>query len=293
VVTAAEKDGIVPVRTSGTILRLEVGLRRKAVAAAVVCLISAPVYAQWTTYPTAGIPRTPDGRPNMNAPAPKDRDGRPDLSGLWGAEKTRPCPPNGCDDMQISEQFLDIGWHVPGGLPYQPWAAELADRRTRDVRKDDPQGQCLPTGIIRMHTTPLFRKIVQTPGLTLILNERNASYRQIFTDGRPLPVDPQPSWVGYSTGGWEGDVLVVRTSGFRDGLWLDARGSPLTEAGTITERFRRVDFGHLEISITVDDPKAYTKPWTTMLKQYLLPDSELIDYVCNENEKDTDHFLVK
>jgi len=267
-------------------------MKRVAVAA-VVCLISAPLHAQWVKYPTAGIPRTADGQPDMNAPAPKDRDGRPDLSGLWGAEKTRPCPPNGCDDMQISEQFLDIGWRVPGGLPYQGWAAELAARRTADIRKDDPQAHCLPTGIIRMHTTPLFRKIVQTPGLMVILNERNASYRQIFTDGRPLPVDPQPSWVGYSSGTWEGDTLVVRTSGFRDGVWLDAKGSPLTEAGTITERFRRVNVGNLEIVITVDDRKAYTKPWTTTLKQYLLPDSDLLDYICNENEKDVSRFVVK
>jgi hypothetical protein len=266
---------------------------KRIAAAAVVCLISAPLHAQWVKYPTAGIPRTADGQPNMNAPAPKDRDGRSDLSGLWGAEKTRPCPPNGCDDMQISEQFLDIGWRVPGGLPYRPWAAELAAKRTADIRKDDPQAHCLPTGIVRMHTTPLFRKIVQTPGLMVILNERNASYRQIFTDGRPLPVDPQPSWVGYSSGRWEGDTLVVRTSGFRDGIWLDAKGSPLTEAGTITERFRRVNFGNLEIVITVDDPKAYTKPWTATLKQYFLPDSELIDYTCNENEKDVSHFVVK
>ena len=108
-----------------------------------------------------------------------------------------------------------------------------------------------------------------------------------------MPVDPQPSWVGYSSGTWEGDTLVVRTSGFRDGVWLDAKGSPLTEAGTITERLRRVNFGNLEILITVDDPKAYTKPWTTTLKQYLLPDSDLIDYICNENEQDINHFVVK
>ena len=259
----------------------------------VFCLISSPLHGQWVKTPTAGIPRTVDGQPTMTAPAPKDRNGRPDLSGLWGAEKTRPCPPNGCDDMQISEQFLDIGWRVPGGLPYQGWAAELAARRTADIRKDDPQAHCLPTGIIRMHTTPLFRKIVQTPGLMVILNERNASYRQIFTDGRPLPVDPQPSWVGYSSGTWDGDTLVVRTSGFRDGVWLDAKGSPLTEAATITERFRRVNVGNLEIVITVDDRKAYTKPWTTTLKQYLLPDSDLLDYICNENEKDVSRFVVK
>lgn len=266
---------------------------KRITVAAMVWLISAPLHAQWVKYPAPGIPRTADGQPDMSAPAPKDRDGRPELSGLWGAEKTRPCPPNGCDDMQISEQFLDIGWQVPGGLPYQPWAAELAEKRTADIRKDDPQAHCLPTGIVRMHTTPLFRKIVQTPQLIVILNERNASYRQIFTDGRPLPVDPQPSWVGYSSGRWEGDTLIVRTSGFRDGVWLDAKGSPLTEAGTITERFRRVNFGNLEILITVDDPKAYTKPWTTTLKQYLLPDSDLIDYICNENEQDIHHFVVK
>ena len=266
---------------------------RTAACLAIIAVLSVSAHAQWVKYPTAGIPRTADGEPNMNAPAPKDRDGRPDLSGLWGAEKTRPCPANGCDDMQISEQFLDIGWRVPGGLPYQPWAAELAAKRTADIRKDDPQAHCLPTGIVRMHTTPLFRKIVQTSDLLVILNERNASYRQIFTDGRPLPVDPQPSWVGYSSGKWDGDTLVVRTSGFRDGVWLDAKGSPLTEAGTITERFRRVNFGKLEIVITVDDPKAYTKPWTTTLNQFVLADSELIDYICNENEKDNQHFLVR
>ena len=267
-------------------------MKRVAVAA-VVCLISAPLHAQWVKYPTAGIPRTADGQPDMNAPAPKDRDGRPDLSGLWGAEKTRPCPPNGCDDMQISEQFLDIGWRVPGGLPYQGWAAELAARRTADIRKDDPQAHCLPTGIIRMHTTPLFRKIVQTPGLMVILNERNASYRQIFTDGRPLPVDPQPSYNGYSIGKWEGDSLLVTSKGFRDGIWLDRAGTPITPDATITERFRRKDYGHLDIDVTVDDPKAYTQPWTVTLNQFLVVDTELIDYHCAENEKDAQHFLGK
>jgi hypothetical protein len=236
------------------------------------------------------MPRAADGTPRMDAPAPKDHDGHPDLSGLWAAEKTRPCPPAGCDDMQISEQFLDIGWHVPGGLPYQPWAAEIVRKRTADSRRDDPQAQCLPTGIVRMHTTPLHRKIVQTAELVVILNERNAFYRQIFTDDRPLPVDPNPSWVGYSSAKWQGDTLVVRTSGFRDGLWLDAAGSPLTDAGTVTERFRRVNFGKLEIEVTVDDPKAYTRPWTTTLNQFILPDTELLDYICNENEKDVQHF---
>jgi hypothetical protein len=252
-----------------------------------------PLHAQWVKYPTPGIPRTSDGKPKTDVPAPRTGDGKPDLSGIWVAERTRPCPPEGCDDMQISEQFLNIGWHVPGGIPYQPWAAAIVKKRTADLRKDDPQSQCLPTGIVRMHTTPLYRKIVQTPALVVILNERLAMYRQIFTDARPLPVDPQPSWTGYSSGRWEGDALVVRTSGFRDGLWLDAAGSPLTDAGTITERFRRVNFGKLEIQLTVDDPKAYTAPWSTTLNQFIAVDTELLDYICTENEKDVLRFQVK
>ena len=250
----------------------------------------ASVRAQWVKYPTAGIPRAADGSPDMTAPTPKRLDGTPDFSGIWMAEKTRPCPPNGCDDMMIGYQFLDIGWRVPGGLPYQPWAAELAKKRTADLRRDDPQARCLPTGIVRMHTDPLYRTIVQTPGMIVILHERNASYRRIFTDGRPLPVDPTPSWVGYSSGTWEGDTLVVRTSGFRDGLWLDAGGSPLTDAGTIIERIRRVNFGQLEVVLTVDDPKAYTRPWTTTLNQFFVADTELLDYICLENEQSVKRF---
>jgi hypothetical protein len=265
------------------------------VIALVVALLvqSAALRAQWLTYPTTGIPRTSDGKPDMNAAAPRAADGKPDFSGIWIAERTRPCPRDGCDDMQISYQFLDIGWRVPGGLPYQPWAADLVKKRTAELRKDDPQSQCLPTGILRMHTDPLYRRIVQAPGLLVILNERNASYRQIFLDDRPLPADPQPSWVGYSSATWDGDTLVVRTSGFRDGLWLDAAGSPLTEAATITERFRRVTAGNLEIVVTVDDPKAYTAPWTTTLRQFLAVDTELLDYICVENERDVQHFVVK
>jgi hypothetical protein len=146
---------------------------------------------------------------------------------------------------------------------------------------------------LKMHADPLYRKIVQTPGLIVILNERNATYRQIFTDGRPLPQDPQPSFNGYSTGKWDGDTLVVTTSGFREGTWLDRKGSPLTESGTITERFHRVNVGRLEIEITVDDSKAYTAPWTIKLSQNLKVDTELLDYICLENEKDTPHLVGK
>ena len=248
--------------------------------------------AQWVNYPTAGVPKTAAGAPNLNAPAPRLANGKPDFSGVWQPEKTRPCPPEGCDDMQVGEEFLNIGWSIKGGLPYQPWAAEAVKTRKARNGQDDPGTHCMPTGILMMHTTPLFRKIVHTPNLMLILNERNAMYRQLFIDGRPLPVDPQPSWVGYSTGKWDGDRLVVESAGFRDGIWLDRGGSPLTEAGKITERFRRPTYGKLEIEITVDDPKAYTAPWTVKLNQFLVLNSDLLDYICQENEKDLTHFTV-
>jgi hypothetical protein len=212
---------------------------------------------------------------------------------MWEPEKNRPCPPDGCPDFQVSQEFVNIGWGLQGGLPYQRWAAELVKARIAENGKDDPGTQCLPTGVVKMHNTPLLKKIVQVPGLLVILNERNASFRQIFTDGRPLPADPNPTWNGYSTGKWEGDTLVVETNGFRDGLWLDRNGSPLTEAAKMTERFRRVDYGHLQIEVTVDDPKAYTKPWTVKLKQSIVLNTELLDYICLENEKDISHFTGK
>jgi hypothetical protein len=192
--------------------------------------------------------------------------------------------------MIVSQEFVDIGWALKGGLPYQPWAAALVKRRMADNRLDDPNSRCLPTGIVRMHTAPLWRKIVQTPSLLVLLNERNVFYRQIFIDGRALEADPQPTWNGYSTARWDADTLVVRSNGFRDGMWLDSNGSPMTDAATITERFRRPNFGTLDITLTVDDPKAYTQPWTTTIRQVIVVDSELLDYVCVENEKSVEHF---
>ncbi len=254
---------------------------------------SPPAFSQWISYPTPGTPRTSDGKPNLSAPAPKTADGKPDLSGVWAWEENRPCPPGGCPDARVGQEFINIGWSLKDGLPYQPWAAELVKKRRAENSKDDPQSRCLPRGALRMHTDGLFKKIVQVPGLMLILNERNATYRQIFTDGRPLPVDPDPSWNGYSSGAWEGDTLVVRTSGFRDDMWLDSGGSPLTNAAKVTEKFRRPSYGKLEIEITVDDPKAYTAPWTIKLNQPLVPDTDLLDYICLENEKDSSHFVAK
>jgi hypothetical protein len=257
-----------------------------------ILLVSTPLSAQWLKYPTPGVPKSSNGSPNLRAPTPRTPDGRPDLSGIWEPEQTRPCPPAGCADMPVGEQFINLGWGLPGGLPYQPWAAELVKRRQADDGKDDPISQCLPIGVPRIHTLPLPRKIVHIPGLIVVLSEQNVSYRQIFTDGRPLPVDPQPSWNGYSVGTWDGDVLVVQTSGLRDEMWLDRAGSPMTDAARVTERFHRADFGTLEIEITVDDPKAYARPWTTKLRHFLLLDTDLLDYVCLENERDVEHLNV-
>jgi hypothetical protein len=258
----------------------------------VATLLAAAVSAQWLTYPTRGLPKKADGSPNLAAPAPRTADGRPDLSGIWEPAKNRPCTgPTGCPDGAPQEYF-NIGWSLKGGLPYQPSTAALVKSRSAQDSDDDPATHCLPMGIVHTYTTPFLKKMIQTPGLLVIITERNASYRQIFTDGRPLPEDPQPSFNGYSTGKWEGDTLVVESSGFQDGIWLDHNGSPLTEAAKMTERFRRVNFGRLEIEITVDDPKSYTRPWTVKLDQNIVVNTELLDAICLENEKDIQHFAV-
>jgi hypothetical protein len=261
---------------------------------AAAALIATPLSAQWLTYPTAGVPKNADGSPNLTAPAPKTADGKPDLSGLWANR----CPSGGkiifcAPEVAVPQVFGDIGRGVKGGLPYQPWAKDVVATRRAQNGKDDPTTHCLPGGIAKLHTAALLRKIVQVPGLVLFLTERNASYRQVFTDGRPLPQDPNPSWNGNSTGHWEGDTLVVETNGFLDGQWLDRAGSPLTDAAKMTEKIRRPNYGTLEIELTVDDPKAYTKPWTIQVTQALMLDTELLDYICLENEKDAGHLVGK
>jgi len=249
-------------------------------SAALVLVVSAS--AQWMNYPTPGIPRTPDGKPNLSAPAPRTEDGKPDLSGLWQ-------PASGGAD----KQFLDIAGEIKGGLPFQPWAADIVKARRAAENKDDPDGHCQPLGLVKMHLHPYPRRMVQVPGLTLILFERDTNYRQIFTDGRPLPEDPTPSFNGYSTARWDGDALIVQSVGFKDNLWLDISGTPITDAAKVTERFRRPTFGKLEIDITVDDPKAYTKPWSIRVNQSLAVDQEMLEFVCLENEKDVPHLVGK
>jgi hypothetical protein len=267
-------------------------MRLVGVTLAALCLIAASAPGQWLHYPTAGVPRTRDGKPNLLAPAPRTAAGKPDFSGMWRAADPLPCDGINrvCTDLPISLQFSNMGVGLPDGLPYQPWASERIQNKGLT---DDPYTRCLTPGGPRMHLLPTMKKVVQTPSLLLILDEHNASYRQIFTDGRVLPVDPQPTWNGYSSGRWEGDTLVVESIGFRDDQWLDARGSPLTEVGKVTERFRRPNYGNLEIEVTVNDPKAYTRPWTVMVRQTAVLDTDLLDLICLENEKDVPHLTVK
>ena len=252
---------------------------------------SAMTTAQWLHYPTPNVPHTAAGRPNLNAPPPRLADGKPDFSGIWQSARKLPCTPevNKFVDCGLeiggSPLALNMGTDMPGGLPYQPWAATLVKQRTAANSKDDPHARCLPDNPPRPYGLPHLTKAVHTPKLLLLLNEVNAMYRQIFLDGRPLPNDPTPSWNGYSTATWEGDTLVVRTTGFRDDLWLDMAGSPMTEAAKLTERLRRPTYGTLEIQVTVDDPKAYTRPWTVQMNQMITLDTELIDEMCLENEK--------
>lgn len=253
--------------------------------------ISTPVFAQWLKYPTAGVPRTANGKFNPSAPAPRMPDGKPDFSGIWLTDNPN-CGRNADPDsivcgveLPMSREGINMGVGLPGGLPYQPWLAALVKERTATDAKDDPHVRCLPDTFLRAYGLPHLLKFVQAPGLLVMLNEMNAGYRQVFTDGRPLPEDPVPSWQGYSSATWSGDALVVNTIGFRNDLWIDWNGSVLTEAAKVRERIRRPDYGHLQIEVTVDDSKAYTRPWTVTLKQRLAVDTELVDEICLENEK--------
>lgn len=272
----------------------------------VVVATALPITAQWPTHPTRGVPRAADGKPDLTAPAPRTADGKPDLSGIWdngrntniqrggrGADFNA-APARGqtaaANSGPPNATFFNVGAGFPDGLPFQPWAADLVKKRMDDNSKDNPDAHCLPMGFMQFHTHSQPRKIVQTADLILIIYEANSGLRQIFTDGRALPgKDAEPWWYGYSVGKWEGDTLVVQTTGFIDNLWLDVRGSPMTSAAKVTERFRRPNYGNLEIEITVDDPKAYTKPWTVKLNQRIYPDTELIEFICQE--RDATHYV--
>jgi hypothetical protein len=263
-------------------------------ARVIAVLMPLSLSGQWAPYPKA--------HPDLAAPAPKTAEGKPDFTGIWRNSlparlgefgdripaRDPNAPPTGL------EMFADIGTGMKDGLPMQPWAAELKKKRMADFSKDNPDAHCLPMGNMQFHTHPQPRKMVRTRDLLVILYEGNAGIRQIFMDGRPLPpADAEPWWYGYSTGKWDGDTLVVETAGFRDDVWLDINGSPLTSAGKMIERFRRPNFGNLEIEITVDDPKTYTKPWTVTVKQTIILNDEMIEFICAENERDVRHMQGK
>ena len=207
---------------------------------------------------------------------------------MWGWVNIGPPCGAQCTDTQISREFINIASTLKTPVPYQPWAAELVKKR-RVEQGLDPNVHCMPRDAPRIWTDDYYKRIFMVPGRMIILTERNMQYRQIMLDGRALPKDPNPTWNGYSTGHWEGDTLVIETIGYRDDLWLDASGNPLTEQGKTIERIRRPNYGTLEVEITINDPKAYTAPWTVKINQPLILDSELIDYYCLENERDSKH----
>lgn len=262
---------------------------RAAVAAAFVVTLSPLLAAQWPHHPTPDVPRTASGDPDLNAPPPRTADGRPDLSGLWrgvgGLGRGQP-PPDRPPEGPPVAGFRDVAANLAGGLPLTPYGAELLKERMAGDSKDNPEAHCLPMGIMQLHTQGAPRKYFQTPRQLIVLYEASMERREIFFDGRSLPDnDPHPWWYGYSVGRWDGETLVVETSHFRDGGWLDIIGSPLTDAARVTERFRRVSYGRMEIDVTVEDPKVYTRPWTVRVNQQLMLDEELIEFVCLENQR--------
>ncbi|HEY4364787.1 MAG TPA: hypothetical protein VGN17_27725 [Bryobacteraceae bacterium] len=261
-------------------------------ALAILLLAATAASAQWLHFPTAGIPRTRDGKPNLAAPTPKARDGHPDLSGLWMPSND----PNikGTDGEPLPKLFIDVSMGLkPGEFTMTPAAEATFASRARNFQADDPLTTCKPLGGPRLDSIPAPIKIVQNPGLVILMHEMESIFRQIHTDGRKLPDDPLPSTLGYSTAQWNGDTLVVDTIGFHGDGWLDAVGHPYSEALHVAERYHRRDFGHMEIQIIIDDPQSYRKPFTITQMMEFLPDTDLLDYHCADNERDTKHFVLK
>src|SRR5207244_921701 len=281
----------------------EVDMKRwftAAVLAAIIAALSPSVFAQWPFHPQPGVPKGPDGKPNLNAPAPRTADGKPDFSGVWirydGPE------PNGPPNRPPIVNGSNAGAGFKDGLPFKPWAAALQKKRAAEEGLNDPDGLCLPQGPLQYHIDPQPIKIIQTPKQIIYISESNYGLRTFYMDGRSLP--PQgsvtPAWHGYSVARWDGDTLVVESNNFH-GVdpnnvaprtltalgygWLDHRGSPYTEAMKLTERFRRLNYGLLDIELTVDDPMAYTKPFSVrVLQRAVLDGSELIEFICHENQ---------
>lgn len=257
-------------------------------------LLSVPACSQWLNLPTPGIPRTASGKLNVSAPTPKTVDGKPDFSGLWVPRDERPCDPTRpalCAELPLSPQLINFALGLEGGLPYQPWAAQIMKDRATEAAYLDPHIHCMPPNYPRAWAFPETQKIFQTAKQLVILHEWNASYRQIFFDGRKLPEDMVPTWNGYSVAHWEGDTLVVESAGYRDDSWLDTLGNFFSSEARVTERIRRPTFGALDVDVTVNDPTVFTKPWTVQLHLKPLLDTEMIDFICMENNKDPAHMV--
>jgi hypothetical protein len=242
---------------------------KQILLASIAALAFSVAYPQWLRYPTLGTPRQSDGTPDLTAPPPRTADGKPDLSGIWRT-------PNDKYLRNLAADGVEVLMH--------PWAEQVYNERLANEGRDRPSAGCLPHSVTDFdaHFTPT--KIIQTPGLLVMLFEAYHSYRQIFTDGRSLPNEREPAWFGYSIGKWENDTLVVETVGLNEKTWLDDSGHPHSDELHIIERFRRTDFGHVEVQITIDDPKTYLQPWTVSFGWELLPDTELLDWVCENNK---------
>ncbi len=262
----------------------------RALVSLALLVAALPCAAQWGPHTSGRVPVTKAGAPDLDAPAPRTADGKVDLSGVWqspsGGLGGAPPPPITFSAGPPVAGFLDIAQNLKGGAPLNTEGTALLAQRRATNGKDNPEAACLPMGILQFHTQGAPRKLIQTRDVLVILYEASMGVRQIFTDGRAAPSDDaQPWWYGYSVGHWDGDTLVVETTGLRDGGWLDVYGTPLTDAAKITERFRRPSYGRMEIDVTIDDPKVYTKPWTVRVNQRVMPDQELLEFVCLENQR--------
>jgi len=237
--------------------------------------------AQWDPYPMKNVPRLPNGKVDLQAPARRMPDGHPDLQGFW-----MPTP--------LVKYLLNLAADMkPEEIPLRPWAKALYQERIDNNGKDHPGVSCLPSGIPEKDNIPDGLKVVQTPDVVIFLHDSRTIFRQIFTDGRPLPKNAQPTWQGYSIGKWDGDTFVVETIGQNGKTWLDMRGLPATEELRVIERFHRTTIGHMDLDVTIDDGKAYTKPWDVKMAWMLVPDTDLIESICEENSKDKPHMVGK
>ena len=256
----------------------------------VLVAASTVVRAQWLTYRTPGIPRLANGAPDLKAPAPRTSDGKPDFSGMWFANTPSRdfCRAADCiQEERMAREAINLGIKLKDGLPYTDWSKEQMKARRANGGRDDPHSHCMPPNFPRAWALPQHTRILQTPAMMVMLHEFNAAYREVYMDGRPLPVNPNPTWNGYSTAHYEGDTLVIETNGIRDDMWLDIQGSPITESARLTEKLTRPTLGLLQVEIAVNDPKAYTKPWSVTLEMALQVDTQMLEEICMDNERDT------